>query len=172
MTNGVPRFASGFSLRSKWRAGHSWGEGEISPRDTYHAYYKIPRRSSKLVPLLICSYHLLSALSSNVFWWLNFLMDKGGYVYMMTNKYKTTLYIGVTSGLRIRVLKHRRCFYPDSFTAKYNLTYCIYFEHFISIQEAIKREKELKKWRREKKNQLINTVNPAWNDLWGKIQKK
>lgn len=64
---------------------------------------------------------------------------------MMTNKYKTTLYIGVTSDLRFRVLQHRQHFFPDSFTAKYNLIYCIYFEHFPTIVEAIKREKELKK---------------------------
>ena len=99
-------------------------------------------------------------------------MDKGGYVYMMTNKYQTTLYVGVTSDLRSRVIQHREHFYPDSFTAKYNLTYCIYFEHFLSIEEAIKREKELKSWRREKKNQLINALNPTWNDLWAEIQKR
>ncbi len=91
---------------------------------------------------------------------------------MMTNKYKTTLYIGVTSNLRERVFQHRQHFYPDSFTSKYNLTYCIYYERFPTIMEAISREKELKKWRREKKNQLINATNPAWNDLWGEIQKK
>ena len=91
---------------------------------------------------------------------------------MMTNKYKTTLYIGVTSNLRARVLQHRQHFYPNSFTSKYNLTYCIYYEPFSTIIEAINREKELKKWRREKKNNLINVTNPAWNDLWVEIQKK
>ena len=99
-------------------------------------------------------------------------MKKGGYVYMMTNKYKTTLYIGVTSDLRSRVLQHRQHYYPESFTAKYNLNYCIYYERFSTILEAIKREKELKKWRREKKNDLIKLTNPAWNDLWAEIQKK
>ena len=99
-------------------------------------------------------------------------MDRGGYVYMMTNKYKTTLYVGVTSDLRSRVIQHREHFYPDSFTAKYNLTSCVYYEHFLSIQEAINREKVIKKFRREKKNNLINTINPAWNDLRCEIQKK
>ncbi|MGV3684538.1 MAG: GIY-YIG nuclease family protein [Daejeonella sp.] len=98
-------------------------------------------------------------------------MEKGGYVYIMTNKNKTTLYIGVTSDLRSRVFKHRQHFYPNSFTAKYNLTYCIYYEYFLSIQEAIKREKELKKWRREKKVLLINKLNPAWDDLWEAINR-
>jgi len=96
-------------------------------------------------------------------------MVKGGYIYIMTNKYKTTLYIGVTSDLSSRVLKHRRHFYPNSFTAKYNLTYCIYYEHFFSIQEAISRETELKKWRREKKDQLINKMNPEWDDLGSSV---
>jgi len=91
---------------------------------------------------------------------------------MMTNKYKTTLYIGVTSDLRSRVVQHRQHFYPNSFTSKYNLTYCIYYECFSTILKAINREKELKKWRREKKNDLINATNPAWNDLWEEIQKK
>ncbi|MGB4399717.1 MAG: GIY-YIG nuclease family protein, partial [Daejeonella sp.] len=95
-----------------------------------------------------------------------------GYIYMMTNKYKTTLYIGVTSDLRSRVLQHREHHFPDSFTAKYNLTECVYFEYFPTIVQAIKREKELKKWRREKKNQLINLTNPKWSDLCEEIQKK
>jgi len=99
-------------------------------------------------------------------------MKKGGYVYVMTNKYRTTLYIGVTSDLPSRVLKHRQHFYTESFTARYNLTYCIFYEYFFSIQEAINREKELKKWRREKKNQLINTINPNWEDLWVDISSK
>ena len=99
-------------------------------------------------------------------------MDKGGYVYIMTNKYKTTLYIGVTSDLGSRVIKHRQHFYRGSFTDKYNLTCCIHYEHFLSIKEAINREKELKKWRREKKEQLINILNPLWNDLWTEIRKR
>jgi len=98
-------------------------------------------------------------------------MVKGGYIYIMTNKYKTTLYIGVTSDLPSRILQHKQHFYPNSFTAKYNLTYFIYYEHFHSIQEAISREIELKKWRRQKKDQLINKLNPAWGDLWKEINK-
>ena len=97
-------------------------------------------------------------------------MDKGGYVYIMTNKNKTTLYIGVTSDLRTRVLQHRQHFYPNSFTAKYKLTYCIYYRYFFSIEEAINKETQLKKWRREKKDQLINEMNPGWNDLWNEIR--
>ena len=98
-------------------------------------------------------------------------MGKGGYVYIMTNKNKTTLYIGVTSDLASGVLKHRQHFYPTSFTAKYHLTLCIYYEHFSSIEDAINRETQIKKWRREKKVQLINKLNPEWNDLWNEISR-
>ncbi len=89
-------------------------------------------------------------------------MERGGYIYIMTNKNKTTLYIGVTSDLLFRIVKHREHLYPKSFTAKYNLHHCIYYEGFFSIEEAIDREEELKKWRREKKILLINKVNPNW----------
>lgn len=99
-------------------------------------------------------------------------MKKGGAVYIMTNKNKTTLYIGVTSDLYNRVLQHKEHHFPKSFTAKYNLTDCIYYESFFSIEEAIMREKILKKWRREKKEQLINTLNPEWKDLWEEIKER
>jgi putative endonuclease len=98
-------------------------------------------------------------------------MKKGGAVYIMTNKNKTTLYIGVTSDLYNRILQHKEHYFPKSFTTKYNLTYCIYYESFFSIEEAIMREKMLKKLRREKKEQLINRLNPAWRDLWEDIKE-
>ncbi len=66
----------------------------------------------------------------------------------MTNKNKTTLYIGVTSDLYSRIIEHKEHKYPNSFTAKYYLEYCIYYEPFYNIEEAIAREKEIKKWRR------------------------
>ena len=96
-------------------------------------------------------------------------MEYGGCVYMMTNKYKTTLYIGVTSDLITRIQQHKDHLYPASFTAKYNLEYCVYFEFFSRIEEAIGREKELKKWRRDKKDRLINTTNPEWRDLFEEL---
>jgi putative endonuclease len=98
-------------------------------------------------------------------------MKKGGAVYIMTNKNKTTLYIGVTSDLYNRILQHKEHHFSKSFTAKYNLTDCIYYESFFSIEEAIMREKILKKWRRVKKEQLINTLNPEWKDLWEEIKE-
>ncbi|MDR0582621.1 MAG: GIY-YIG nuclease family protein [Prevotellaceae bacterium] len=98
-------------------------------------------------------------------------MQKGGYIYIMTNKYKTTLYIGVTNNLQRRVWEHRTHYNPRSFTTKYNLEYCIYYEYFTDITQAINRETQLKKWNRAKKETLINATNPAWEDLWKDIEK-
>lgn len=97
-------------------------------------------------------------------------MQRGGSMYIMTNVTCTTLYIGVTSDLRGRVLQHKEHFYKGSFTDKYNCTTCGYFEHFGHIEEAIAREKEIKKWRREKKDRLITSMNPTWEDLWKQIE--
>jgi len=88
------------------------------------------------------------------------------YVYILTNKIKTVLYIGVTNELKERLYWHHN---PEAntkaFTAKYKCFYLVYFEHFQDIQQAIKREKELKGWKREKKVALINTFNPEWKFL-------
>jgi putative endonuclease len=97
-------------------------------------------------------------------------MQRGGSVYIMTNSTRTTLYIGVTSDLPTRVIKHKEHFYKASFTDQYNCTICVYYEHFGRIEEAIAREKEIKKWRREKKDRLISVVNPDWEDLWKDIE--
>ena len=96
-------------------------------------------------------------------------MDKGGHIYIMTNKNQTTLYIGVTADLKRRVWEHRTHYDKRSFTAKYNLEFCVYYEFFTDISQAIQREKQLKKWRREKKDALINNLNPNWKDLWEDI---
>ena len=74
------------------------------------------------------------------------------------------MYIGVTNDLVRRLYEHKNKFY-DGFTKKYNLNKLVYFELFIDINEAIRREKEIKKWRREKKNKLVESINPAWRDL-------
>ena len=79
----------------------------------------------------------------------------------MTNKLKTTLYIGVTADLYARIQEHKQHFYKNSFTDKYNLEYCVYYENYPFIREVINREKEIKKWRRGKKVILINSLNPA-----------
>ncbi|HXI01246.1 MAG TPA: GIY-YIG nuclease family protein [Sphingobacteriaceae bacterium] len=97
-------------------------------------------------------------------------MERGGCIYIMTNKRKTTLYVGVTADLYSRIYQHKDHTYKNSFTARYNLELCIYYEVFFSIEEAILREKEIKKWRREKKETLINSINPDWKDLFEEIK--
>ena len=92
-------------------------------------------------------------------------MEKFGYVYIMTNKNKTVLYIGVTNDLVRRVYEHKNHLIKNSFSDKYNLEYCIYYEVFTYFDLAIKREKELKKWNRKKKEDLINKMNPEWKEL-------
>ena len=84
---------------------------------------------------------------------------KDHYVYIMTNKNRTVLYIGMTSSLGGRVRKHHQCGY-NGFSKKYNCQYLIYYEKFEYVGDAIKREKQLKGWRREKKLTLIKSRNP------------
>jgi putative endonuclease len=93
------------------------------------------------------------------------------YVYIITNKSKTVFYTGVTNNLRIRLTQHKENNTNGikTFASKYNVTYLLYYEKFTWIQEAIAREKEVKDWRREKKIELIKTINPSLdflNDLF------
>lgn len=92
-------------------------------------------------------------------------MERGGCVYIMSNQYRTTLYIGVSSNLPARIWEHVNHAYPKSFTARFKLHHCVYYESFFSIEESIAKEKELKGWKRERKNVLINSMNPTWQDL-------
>jgi len=92
-------------------------------------------------------------------------------VYIMTNNSLTTLYTGVTNNLGRRVLEHRSKA-VDSFTAKYNIRRLVYAEETNNIWDAIAREKQIKRWRREKKFALIRTLNSRFRDLaedWGMI---
>ena len=89
-------------------------------------------------------------------------------VYIMTNKKDGTLYIGVTSNLIKRVYEHKQSF-VDGFTSKYYLKKLVYFELHYSMEEAIKREKQLKKWNRQWKIELIEKMNSNWNDLYDTI---
>lgn len=99
-------------------------------------------------------------------------MFKGGYVYIVTNKHYTTLYIGVTSTITGRIYDHKEHTYKYSFTDKYNAEYLVYYEVFDGIEEAIAREKQLKKWSRKKKEDLINSFNPGWQDLYEDVLKE
>jgi len=85
-------------------------------------------------------------------------------VYFMTNKNNKVLYIGVTSNLEKRVYQHKIKAYKG-FTEKYNCNKLVYFEVFLDINQAISREKQLKKGNRKRKNDLVNSINPEWNDL-------
>ena len=86
------------------------------------------------------------------------------YTYILTNKNDTVLYIGVTNDLERRVAEHRSGKIPG-FTQKYNCHKLVYFEEYSDIVQAIGREKQLKKWSRAKKEQLIDTKNKAREDL-------
>jgi len=85
-------------------------------------------------------------------------------VYFMANQHNTVLYIGVTSDLIKRVYQHKTKVYKG-FTSKYNCDKLVYFEVFSDINEAIEREKQLKKGNRQRKNNLVNEENPEWKDL-------
>lgn len=90
----------------------------------------------------------------------------------MTNFQNTVLYTGVTNNLIRRVFEHKSGLDSKSFTVKYNITKLVYFEPFHSIEEAIAREKQVKGGSRKKKEDLINSINPDWKDLWDEIQNR
>ncbi len=84
-------------------------------------------------------------------------------VYILTNFTKTVLYIGVTNNLEQRLIEHyleKDNLLSNAFTSHYNVIYLVYYEDYNYVNDAIAREKEIKKWRREKKNNLIDTANP------------
>ena len=85
------------------------------------------------------------------------------FVYIVTNPNKTTLYIGVTNNLPGRVIQYwQNRGRPETFAGKYFCYNLLYYEVFLFIQDAIDREKEIKKWNREKKESLIKIKNPEW----------
>ena len=74
------------------------------------------------------------------------------------------MYVGMTNDLKRRVLEHKNETLPG-FTSRYNVKKLVYFECMTDVRDAIAREKEIKKWRREKKNRLVESMNPEWKDL-------
>lgn len=92
-------------------------------------------------------------------------MKKNYYTYILSNKKNGTLYIGVTNDLLRRIYEHKRKL-VDGFTASYDVDKLVYFEQFEDIYDAINREKQLKKWNRSWKTELIEDFNPKWNDLF------
>lgn len=90
------------------------------------------------------------------------------YVYIITNKVNSVLYIGVTSNLVKRIYEHKTKL-SEGFSKKYNLNKLVYYEVFENIECAISREKQLKRWHREWKFNLIKDFNPQLEDLYDKI---
>ena len=90
------------------------------------------------------------------------------YVYIVTNHYNTVVYTGVTNNLLRRVNEHRTRT-KIGYTEKYSVHKLVYYEITNSIKDAIYREKQIKGWKREKKNSLINENNPKWKDLYDEI---
>jgi len=94
------------------------------------------------------------------------ITGRGGCVYIMTNKLHTVLYVGVTSDLTGRVWDHKNETYPKSFTAKYKCHKLVYYLFYLHIDEAIAVEKVTKGRSRTYKQQLVNSLNPEWRDLY------
>ena len=91
------------------------------------------------------------------------------YVYILTNKYATVLYTGVTNDLVRRVYEHKHHLDKSGFTSQYNVEYLVYYEATENPISAIEREKQIKGWNRKRKMKLIESKNPNWNDLYEKI---
>ena len=90
--------------------------------------------------------------------------EKQFYVYILTNWNNKVLYVGITSNLKKRLYEHQNQL-EDGFTKKYNLFKLIYFETVKEVRSAITREKQIKGWRRSKKDDLVTQMNPEWKDL-------
>ena len=97
-------------------------------------------------------------------------MDKNFCVYILCNQRNGTLYIGVSSDLIKRVWQHKEGL-ADGFTKKYEIKTLVYYEQHDNAESAIRREKCLKEWRREWKLNLIENLNPNWDDLYPEIVK-
>ena len=91
------------------------------------------------------------------------------YVYILANKTNVAIYTGVTNNLQKRIYEHKNNLLPDSFTAKYNIHKLVYFETTTDIYSAIEREKQIKGHSRKWKNELINSKNPEWKDLYSSL---
>ncbi len=95
--------------------------------------------------------------------------EKRYYVYILTNKSNKVLYTGITNSLLRRIFQHKLKESPSSFTAKYNTNKLVYYEIYQNIQDAIEREKEIKRYRRQWKLDLIIKFNPTWQDFFEEI---
>ena len=94
----------------------------------------------------------------------------GDTAYILASKRNGTLYIGVTNNLFSRTFQHKLKANSNSFTARYNIDKLVYYEPYQYIQDAILREKQMKKWNREWKMELIEEENPTWRDLFNDMK--
>jgi putative endonuclease len=92
------------------------------------------------------------------------MMEKQYAAYILTNRSNKVMYVGVTSNLERRLAQHKDKS-VSGFTAKYRVDRLVYYELTNDVLSAIAREKEVKKWRREKKNRLVESINPQWIEL-------
>ena len=114
-------------------------------------------------PFVRSGIQLLTGRASNQGW-----VVKQTAVYILANKRNGTLYTGVTSDLQRRVWQHKRDV-VEGFSKRYQTHLLVYFELHSSMYEAISREKKLKKWHRRWKLELIESLNPEWNDLYDSL---
>jgi putative endonuclease len=98
-------------------------------------------------------------------------MERGGIVYIMTNKSNKILYTGVTSDIAYRVWQHKNHIYQHSFTAKYNCEKLVYYCFYPNVEEAIAEEKRIKAGNRLAKIKLIESINPNWKDPYEEINR-
>ena len=106
--------------------------------------------------------------------WQSVIPNKGVidiqyYVYILSNRTGTSIYVGVTRDLIRRVYEHKHHLDKGSFTDKYDVTRLVYFESTSDVRVAIEREKQIKGWNRARKNKLVATMNPQWDDLYESI---
>jgi len=90
-------------------------------------------------------------------------------IYIITNKPKGVLYIGLTKRLKKRTYQHKNKVHPNTFSARYNLDKLVYYEEFDKEEDSRLREKRMKKWNRAWKIELIEKVNPEWKDLYNEL---
>ena len=88
------------------------------------------------------------------------------YVYILTNKTNSVIYTGVTNNLLRRLYEHKEGLNPKSFTSRYKIYKLVYCEEYGEAELAIQREKQIKSWNRERKNKLIESTNPNWDELY------
>ena len=91
------------------------------------------------------------------------------YVYILANATGTVVYTGVTNDVVRRVYEHKHNTDPNSFTSQYAVHKLVYYETTSSRYEAISREKQIKSWNRKRKNELVESMNPKWEDLYDSI---